>query len=89
MYLHRFLYVLAVLVVVAGLLLKIPRTIEYLDAIVPPALLAEGIDIPFTSLLLVSLAVLISGRALEVLVDIRRQLLRIRDSVSETGGYPF
>lgn len=89
MYLYRLLYVLSALLVGGGLLVKIPAVVGYADTILPPLLQVKALEIPFTTLLSASLAVLVAGRVLQVLVDIRRQLLRLRSSVSEASGYPF
>lgn len=89
MYLYRLLYVLSGLLLILGILLALPGVEQAAVAILTTSLKGELREISLLAPFGGALGALLIARALHLLVDIREQLYRVEDELSDFDEYPM
>jgi len=86
-YLYRLLYVLSGLLLILGILLVLPGAGRTVAAMLPSSLEAGLKEAPILALFAGALGALFVARTLQLLVDIRDKLYRIKNERSDFDGY--
>lgn len=88
MYVHRLLYVLSGVLLVIGTL-ALPGVRQTAVTLLPYTWEVELEEVPLLALFGGALATLFIARTLQLLTDIRNQLYRIENELSDFDGYPM